>query len=120
MKLLVVTSKQNQPTFQAVSKQVAGEKIFCDYDEALERLLVDEPTHVLLDVDGALIEGGKDSKSKAQNILRDLRQTASADQKVFVTSFQRRADIGSDVEDKDFLRMPYTAPQLELFLSGAG
>lgn len=119
MKLLVVTARQNQYTFETVCKSVVGDKIFCGYDVALEQLLVEEPTHVLIDFDGVHMEATGKAKEKAQSILRDLRQSASADQKVLVTSFQRHADIGGDVETKDFLRLPYTAQQLEAFLTGA-
>ncbi|HEV7449417.1 MAG TPA: hypothetical protein VGP13_02670, partial [Candidatus Paceibacterota bacterium] len=98
----------------------AGDKLFCKHADALEGLFLESPTHVLVDFDGMCMEMGGKGLEIAQVVLRDLQQSASADQKVFVSSFFPYRDIGGELDAKNFLRMPYTARELEATLTGAG
>jgi len=108
MKLFVVTSEQGHSLFRKVCDGLPEEweKDFCDYHEALEKLLIEEPTHVLIDMD----------REVSREVLRDLQGTFLQDQRILVTSFQRSVNFDG-VEAEDFLRKPYKPQELVEFLS---
>ena len=117
MKLLVITSEYHRPAFEKLCQSIGEDKVWCGHDEALESMLIEEPTHILVDIDAVLEESREGAKEKARSIVRDLRQSASGGQRVLATSFLRYADIGDDLEAKDFLRMPFTSQQLQEVLA---
>lgn len=106
MKLLIVLDRGSHPLMQKLCEAIEGEKIFCSHAEALEKLLTEDPTHVLVDLDG---------EKKTQETLHDLQQSALAGQRVAAMSWLRLADIGG-VEPEGFLRKPFTPQQLAAFL----